>query len=108
MLNKKDENKIRLDLIEPNFIISIAKVMTFAIEEKDYKINSWQEVPDPINKYYAALMRHVLAWRSGESHDKESGYHHLSHAGCNIMILLWYEGKKALTRKRRKNCAKIL
>lgn len=98
--NKYDNGKNRIDLVTPDFIINIAKVMTYAIDEKGYEQNSWQKVPDPINRYYAALMRHILAWRSGEDYDKESKFHHLAHAGCCIMILLWFELKNKVIRRK--------
>lgn len=38
-------------------------------------------------RYLDALYRHLQAYRSGESHDPESGLHHLSHALTNIAFL---------------------
>lgn len=36
------------------------------------------------------LLRHLLAHASGESTDPESGYSHLGHAGCNILMLYYF------------------
>lgn len=102
---KQDHNKVRVDLVEPSFIMTIGKIMTYGIEEQGYVEGSWREVPDPINRYYAALMRHILAWRDGEKYDPQSGYHHLAHAGANVMILLWFEirGKIKLRKEVKSN-----
>lgn len=99
--SKDDAGKVRLDLVTPEFILSTAKVMTYAIEEKHYKEYSWQKVHNPIDRYYAALMRHTLTWRSGEIYDEESGFHHLAHASCCVMILLWFELKDKLIRRKK-------
>jgi len=84
---KFDHDKVKLDLIPIGPMMEIGKVLTYGA--KKYKANSWQTVNDGINRYYAALLRHLFAWRSGESIDKESGLHHLSHMLCNAMFLCW-------------------
>lgn len=37
-----------------------------------------------------ALLRHYLAWASGEDRDPESGYHHLAHAAWHCLVLVQY------------------
>ena len=86
----KDMNgKIKLDLIEINSILGMGEVLTMGA--KKYKPNSWQNVKDPINTHYAALMRHLLAWKKGELNDKESGLSHMKHVLTNAMFLLRHE-----------------
>lgn len=46
-----------------------------------------------IDRYYAALLRHVMAWRSGESNDPESGMPHLWHVLTNAAFMVFLEGK---------------
>lgn len=59
--------------------------------ERKYKAWNWAKgmawsVP------YACIMRHLIAyWWKGERNDQESGYHHLAHVVCNVMMLLHYE-----------------
>lgn len=36
-------------------------------------------------------MRHLVAYRNGETTDPESGVSHLSHAFCNLMFLRHFE-----------------
>ncbi len=86
---KNDEDKNRLDLIEPGFIESVGKVLTFGAEK--YEPNNWQKVENAEDRYYAAALRHLLAWRHGEKIDEESGLNHLAHVATNIMFLLHFE-----------------
>ena len=86
---KDDQEKNRLDLIEPEFIEGVGKVLTFGANK--YEPNSWQKVEDAENRYYAAALRHLMAWRRGEKTDPESGLSHLDHAACNIMFLQHFE-----------------
>jgi hypothetical protein len=82
---KFDQDKVRLDLVEPDFIIGIAKVLTKGAEK--YEPESWKTVPDAKNRYYAAALRHLLAWRNGEEIDPEWNLPHMFHLACNIMFL---------------------
>ena len=86
---KNDQEKNRLDLIEPEFIESVGQVLTFGA--KKYEPNNWQKVEDAENRYYAAAMRHLMAWRKGEKIDPESGLNHLDHVACNIMFLQHFD-----------------
>lgn len=38
-----------------------------------------------------ALLRHIHAWRAGESRDPESGLHHLAHAAFHLFALMQFE-----------------
>lgn len=86
---KNDQEKNRLDLIEPEFIESVGQVLTFGAQK--YGPNNWQKVEDAENRYYAAAMRHLMAWRKGEKIDSESGLNHLDHVACNIMFLQHFD-----------------
>ena len=86
---KDDQEKNRLDLIEPEFIEGVGKVLTFGADK--YEPNNWQKVEDAEDRYYAAALRHLIAWRKGEKTDPESGLSHLYHVACNIMFLQHFE-----------------
>lgn len=90
---KKDSGKLRLDLVTPEFIEEVGEVLTFGASK--YPANSWQKIPDAVDRYYAAAMRHILAWRKGEKNDSESGLSHLAHAATNMMFIMYLdkEGK---------------
>jgi len=91
MGKKLDNDKNRLDLIDPNFISGIGEVLTFGA--KKYRPNNWQTLKDPQDRYYGAVMRHLLVWKTGELLDKESGLPHILHAACNLMFMFWFERK---------------
>jgi len=88
---KFDQGKLRHDLVMPEVINELAKVMTYGAEK--YSPNSWQLVDDAENRYYAALLRHIYAYRLKEKEDPESGINHLSHAMANLQFLLYFQNK---------------
>ena len=83
---KHDAGKLRYDLMPTNSLRQIVEVLTHGAEK--YGDENWRKVKNMDARYYAALMRHVEAWRSGEVVDKESGKHHLAHAACCLIFLL--------------------
>lgn len=87
---KSDAGKVQFDLLEdgaPNALLEIAKVMTWAVEVKGYHPHSWQEIPDAIRRYKAALARHRNAIARGEVLDHESGLLHWAHAACCVIFI---------------------
>lgn len=87
---KSDSGKVMFDLLEdgaPNALLEIAKVMTWAVEVKGYHAHSWQEIPDAIRRYRAALGRHRNAIARGEVRDPESGMLHWAHAACCVIFI---------------------
>jgi hypothetical protein len=88
---KFDEEKLRWDLLPLDLVNETVKVLTLGA--KKYGPNNWQKVTDGIDRYYAALMRHITAYRSGEFLDDESGLTHLAHAMCNLIFLYALEMK---------------
>lgn len=92
---KFDTSKLRYDLIPTSTTKALAQVLTYGA--KKYKPNNWQNVDD-LDRYVAALFRHIEAWRDGEKLDKESGLPHLAHALTNVAFLLHLD--KPTKRKR--------
>lgn len=84
---KYDSGKLRWDLLPVEEIEGIVDVLTFGANK--YADNSWQNVDNGIERYYAALMRHIIAWRKGEKKDDESGIDHLYHALTNLVFISW-------------------
>lgn len=90
----KDGEKImtgknQLDLIPPEIILSIGKVLTYGTTK--YPRDSWKSVKDKKNVHYGALLRHLMAWRCGIMYDDESGYMHLEHALTNLAFLVYHD-----------------
>jgi hypothetical protein len=79
-----NEGKTQIDLIPPDVIEGLGKVLTFGADKYDknnYRRGmKWSNV---IN----SLLRHINAFRAGEDFDKESGLLHLDHAMCNLVFL---------------------
>jgi len=85
---KYDQEKPRWDLLPLNTVEDIVKVMTFGA--KKYGDNNWKQVK-PKQRFFAAALRHLTAYQSGEIIDKESGLPHLAHALCSILFLHWHD-----------------
>lgn len=92
---KHDSGKARWDLLPLEPVSEIVKVLTFGATK--YSPDNWKHVDDPINRYYAAMLRHITSWRMGQRVDEETGIHHLAHAGCCLLFLLWFELTASLT-----------
>lgn len=89
---KDKKGKRRWELLDLSLIEPLVDILQFGAEK--YEPNSWQNVEDPENTWYAALMRHMAAWRKGEKIDPESHLPHLAHIMCNAMFLLHNEMKE--------------
>lgn len=93
---KFDTSKLRYDLIPVSAMAGMARVLTYGA--KKYKPGNWKQV-DNIDRYVAALYRHLEAWRGGETNDSESGLPHLEHALTNVAFLLDLD--KPVKKRRR-------
>lgn len=83
---KYDAGKPRMDLLPMRAVLETAKVLAFGA--KKYGANNWRKVLGWRWRYTGAGLRHVAAYVLGETHDAESGLHHLSHALCCFMFVL--------------------
>lgn len=86
---KYDDGKLRWSLLPWDCVREIVKVLMIGAGK--YSDDNWMKVPDAKNRYFSALHRHLYEWWAGETYDPESGLHHLSHAGCCLLFLLWFE-----------------
>lgn len=83
---KFDADKLRYDLIPAYWFERIADITTYGA--KKYSANNWKLVENGIDRYYAAAIRHLIAYKSGEYIDEESGRTHLAHAAWNCLALI--------------------
>lgn len=94
MFKKDDGGKPRLSLVEPEYIIGTAKILTFGAEK--YGKNNWKTAKgDDVERYNDALLRHLYAYLGGERLDPESGQPHLHHVSCNLMFLDHFDRQRA-------------
>ena len=83
---KWDKGKIRYELVPLSAIEALGKVLTFGATR--YGVETWRLLPKAKDRYYAATLRHLFAYRNGEYLDKDSGMPHLFHALTNIAFLI--------------------
>ena len=93
---KYDTSKLRWDLVPFEVLDKVVQAFTYGAIK--YADNSWQCLDNFNDRYFAAMMRHISAYRKGEWLDFESKLPHLTHAAWNALALLW-KGKK----ERNKN-----
>lgn len=88
---KFDDDKIRYDLLPPEFLEGTADILTFGA--KKYGVRNWEKGMS-WSRAFGAMMRHMWAWWGGEQNDKETGKSHLWHAACCLAFLIAYEQRK--------------
>lgn len=100
-----DSEKNRLDLVTPQIIEEIGKVLTFGA--KKYKPSNWREGMS-WSRCIGSLKRHITEFEKLNDFDNESSLLHLSHAACNIMFLLdYYKSHPELDDRYRQPNKKI-
>ncbi len=88
--HKHDEDKPRWDLLPFAAAEAVVGVLTFGAQK--YAPENWRFVPDARRRYFAAALRHLVAYWRGERSDPESGRPHLAHAACCLLFLLELDG----------------
>lgn len=86
---KNDDDKIMCGLVLSDFaraLTEVCKVGTFGA--KKYSAHGWLDVPDNLQRYDNAMLRHWLAEASGEDYDPESGLLHAAHTAWNALACL--------------------
>jgi len=84
---KHDAQKPRFSLVPDSALDEVIDVLEFGAQK--YAPDNWKKVPDLRTRYFNASIRHIRAWHAGEKLDPESGKHHLAHAVCCLLFLLW-------------------
>ena len=102
---KHDQDKLRFDLILPEFEEAMASVLTHGA--KEYGANNWQTVLNAKARYTAALQRHLNEYRKGSNYDLASGCTHLAMIAVNAMFLDYFE-RLPFMHKELINADKIL
>ena len=78
--------KTPLGLIPPYAMEQTAWVHKLGAEK--YGPFNWRKTGVCASTYVNAILRHLNAWRDGETVDPESGISHLAHVACSCNILL--------------------
>ena len=91
MFKKDDQQKPRMELLDPNFLIGVANVLTFGAEK--YEAYNWQKADEEgIERIKGAMLRHQMAYMKGEKIYPETGLSHMYHISCNAMFLAYFDG----------------
>ena len=99
---KFDGTKLRYDLLPPVAIDQLMGVMTFGAAK--YGPDNWRQVDQAEDRYFAAAMRHLMAYQAARKSgkwegkfDKETKLSHLSHAFTCIGFMVELEVGVMLT-----------
>lgn len=86
---KLDAGKRRDGLVLLGFsraLAAVSAVGTYGANK--YTDNGWMSVPNGVNRYTDAMLRHILSEASGELTDKDTGLLHAAHAAWNALARL--------------------
>jgi len=100
---KFDNGKLRWDLLPWDSVEQIVDILTYG--EKKYDADSWKLVDDAENRYFSALLRHLIAYKQGEDIDQESSKLHLAHVATNALFLLWFNMQRDMSNQSYIECS---
>jgi hypothetical protein len=80
---KYDQDKLDWNLLPIEAVEGTLRVMMYGA--KKYSPENWKYVDR--DRYYAAALRHLTAWKKGEKLDPETGESHLDHALSCLMFM---------------------
>lgn len=83
---KFDQEKAPLDLLPPEALLAVARVMAFGA--KKYTRANWAQGIN-YSRLLSAAQRHILQFNAGEDLDPEVQESHIACAATNLLFLLW-------------------
>lgn len=86
---KLDAGKLRAGLVLDDFahaLKAVSEIGTFGANK--YTPSGWLDVPDAIERYNDAMVRHRLARLTGEEVDPDSGMKHIYHEAWNMLAVV--------------------
>ena len=90
---KNDDEKVRMELLDPEFMVGVAQVLTFGA--KKYDAHNWKRATkEDTERIKGSILRHQMAYMSGEIVDPETNLNHMYHVGCNAMFLAYFDRHK--------------
>lgn len=78
--------KPAMELIPPGVLLALGDILAWGSGK--YAPNDWVNHERPVSVHYAALLRHLCYWYSGETHDPESGLPHTWHALARLVMIV--------------------
>lgn len=94
-INAEKATRSRVGLVPPRAVLAAGRALGYGASKHGTPApgdwGTWRiagtEQAKPLT-HYESLFRHLLAWRSGEERDAESGLSHLDHAAAQLAILV--------------------
>ena len=84
--NDRKDGKLMWELLPLIELEDVVRVYTFGAEK--YGPNTWRYLPEGLQRYKAALMRHLVEFEKGQVLDDESRIPHLAHVVWNAIAML--------------------
>ncbi len=94
---KDDDGKRRWRFLPLDVLNEVIDVLDQGADR--YGVDNWKKCDD-WDRYLDAMYRHISAWRLGEKNDPDSHRHHLAHAICCCIFLIWKDHQDAIHPKR--------
>jgi len=86
---KLDADKNRLGLVLGGFANALQQVGEIGTAGAiKYSPDGWKTVPNGLERYTDAMLRHLMSYLSGELIDPESQQQHLEHCCWNVLAML--------------------
>jgi len=79
-------NKPRVSAVPPKAFLALGAAMQDGANK--YGLFNWRTTSVSATVFYDAMMRHLIAWYSGEDDAPDSKQSHLAHVMANCAILL--------------------
>ena len=89
---KFDQEKVKMQLLDPTFLEEVAKVFTLGAAK--YGENNYKKGLH-VSRCLGAVDRHLKAFKVLEDNDPETGLSHLAHAACCLQMIYYnYKNKQ--------------
>ncbi|EJW92098.1 hypothetical protein EVA_19794 [gut metagenome] len=96
--NDRKDGKLMWELLPLEMLEDVVRVYTFGA--KKYGPNTWKDLPDGLQRYKAALLRHLVEFEKGHILDDESHIEHLAHVIWNAIAMLTVSKNDKTTQDR--------
>jgi hypothetical protein len=89
---KNDTGKVRLELLPAPEMIELGWVYTSGAAQYGDR-NYLEGVGLNPDRLFGAVQRHLLAWKSGQQFDPDTGHSHLMHAAAGLFMIRELENR---------------
>jgi len=89
--DRYNTGKLDWSLVDFEALQPMVRVLMKGAEK--YSPDNWKRGL-PMKDMFSSLMRHMVAFMSGQDNDAETGESHLGHALCNLMFMSWMLANK--------------